>query len=43
MAAPDVFDGMPLEAGTAFMPDGVIYAYVIHEDYPEGKPLVARG
>ena len=43
MAAPDVFDGMPLEAGTAFMPDGVIYAYVIHEDYFEGKPLVAPG
>jgi len=38
-----VFDGMLLEAGTAVLPDRIIYAYVIHEDYPEGKPLVARG
>ena len=43
MAAPDVFDGMLLEAGTTVLPDGVIYAYVIHEDYPQGKPLVALG
>ena len=43
MAAPDVFDGMLLEAGTIVLPDGVNYAYVIHEDYPEGKPLVALG
>ena len=42
MAAPDVFDRMLLEANATVLPDGAIYAHAIHEDCPDGKPLVAR-
>ena len=43
MAAVDVYNGMLLAAGTSVLPDGLDYAYVVHPDYPAGKPLVAKG
>ena len=43
MAAVDVYNGMLLTAGTSVLPDGLDYAYVVHPDYPAGKPLVAKG
>ena len=43
MAAVDVYNGILLAAGTSVLPDGLDYAYVVHPDYPAGKPLVAKG
>jgi len=42
MAAVNV-DGMLLAPRTTQLPDAVAYAYVVHTDYPSGKPLVAKG